>query len=491
MNIIAIGILPLLLASAPVAQAVAQPAPETSLTGEQAIEDVALLEQALSELHPGWGRYTSEQHMSLLFDELKNSARSGMTDLELHRRVSRVTAAMRCDHTLAEVPSSIVKWRSQHATHPPFRLKIVEGRAIVDQIGDAADELRRGDELLRINGRSFASLVESVEPLIAVDGFTDWAKRPVVEYSSELPSGAIDSFWPAMYGYADSFEVDVQRADGTSETLHLDAVTYPEYVKIATGSAQRYSSNFEDAVSFEIVDGSTGLLTIGTFVNYRTNADPVAIFAPVFQELKKQGAQRLVIDLRACGGGSDEVPDTLMSYLVEEPFRVLRSQPLVRAYRFDSLREHLSTWDERIFSLPAELFTPSGDGFFEVGEALMPNTLIEPRADRFDGEVVVLCGPANASGATNFMARLQNRADVTFVGEPTGGSSEGCTAGMILMLTLPNSDIVVRLPLLLQPNNVARFDPGRGIMPDRLVAEKVEGVRAGQDAVLRALGIDR
>ena len=463
------------------------PAAQSALTAGEAAEDIRIFRKALTEYHPGWARFTSAEAMNLALDDLERDTAAGVTDLELHRRVSRITAMMRCDHTLAEVPPAIIAWRSANPTHPPFRLDIRGGRAFIDQADESQPSIQHGDEILAINGIAIGQLIAEVSPLVAIDGFTESAREPILEYSNEIPSGAIDAFYPAFHGYSDSFRIEGRRQSGqqtwTGYQTTVHAVTYSRYNKIATGSTSRYASNFEDAVSFEITDDPTtddpndsaGLLRIDTFVNYRTNADPIAILKPHFdamnEAMESGRTDHLILDLRNCGGGSDEVPEALLTFLIDQPFKLNARQPWVRTYDFSGLREHLASWNEDYFNLPPALFTPVAReiagpvGYYEVSEQLFPNRTVTPRDDRFTGRITVLCGPANASGATNFMARLNGRANVSFKGEPTGGSSEGPTAGHMFMLTLPNSRIVIRIPVLRQFNNALEIEPGMGIIP--------------------------
>ena len=46
------------------------------------------------------------------------------------------------------------------------------------------------------------------------------------------------------------------------------------------------------------------------------------------------------------------------------------------------------------------------------------------------------------------LARLKASERVTLVGEPTGGSAAGPTAGILFFLTLPNSGLTVNVPAL-------------------------------------------
>jgi C-terminal processing protease CtpA/Prc len=72
------------------------------------------------------------------------------------------------------------------------------------------------------------------------------------------------------------------------------------------------------------------------------------------------------------------------------------------------------------------------------------------------------------------------------VGEPTGGSVEGPTAGVIFVLTLPNSGIKVRVPGIRSWLNVENPPPGQGVVPDVEVQPTVDDWLAGRDAALEA-----
>ena len=72
------------------------------------------------------------------------------------------------------------------------------------------------------------------------------------------------------------------------------------------------------------------------------------------------------------------------------------------------------------------------------------------------------------------------------MGEPTGGSAEGPTAGVMLFLKLPHSGIVMRVPAMRSWVNVEHPQPGRGVMPDVVVVPTFEDWLAGRDAVLEA-----
>jgi len=81
---------------------------------------------------------------------------------------------------------------------------------------------------------------------------------------------------------------------------------------------------------------------------------------------------------------------------------------------------------------------------------------------------------------------MQEHVGARIIGEPTGGSAEGPTAGLMFFLNLPNSGVTVRVPALRSWTNVPHPTPGKGVMPDEVVRPTVEAWLEGRDPVLRA-----
>ena len=241
----------------------------------------------------------------------------------------------------------------------------------------------------------------------------------------------------------------------------------------------------DGAVRWELLDGRTAQLWVHTFVNYRTPVDPGGIFGPVLEAINASGAERLVLDFRGVGGGSGDVQGSLLRHLITEPITV-GGPSRVRTYRFDAYREHLSTWAEGAFDIPAELFTADGDFYIVDASVAGGSMTLEPAEHAWRGELIILIGPNNESGATMMLAELHEQREVRLIGEPTGGSAEGPTAGVIAFLTLPKSGIVARMPLVWSRTSVQDFVRGMGVTPDVVAPMTTESLRAGRDPAMEA-----
>jgi len=151
---------------------------------------------------------------------------------------------------------------------------------------------------------------------------------------------------------------------------------------------------------------------------------------------------------------------------------------------------HIASWGDReaLFNPPLDRFTKSEDGQFNLRPQFAADVLQErkPAPQAFEGPVTALIGPANASGATMVVAKLRDMGRVRLVGEPSGGSADGPTAGTIFNIKLPNSGISVRVPVVFNQMNVQSFERDGGVWPDVAVPQTVADFRAGNDRQLKA-----
>lgn len=454
--------------------------PTPVLTREAARADVTLLRRALDEIHPGTTRYTKAEELERAFQELDGKLAQGITGAALYLELSRLVGLVRCGHSRVEAPPALEEHRATHATHLPFAFRLLEGRMLVTSVDASAGELARGDEVLALDGTPVAELVARLAPLMPLDGWTDHARASRLDTPYEWADSGFDHYLPLVHGFRSEFELRLRGADGEVRTRKVPAVTLAANRRLRPAGA----SEFSRSVSVRDLDAKTALLTVETFVNYRTPVDPEQVYEPHFAGFLERGIEHLVVDLRANGGGSDDASWALGRFLAREPFTTAARPPRVKRIRFGDLVQHLETWQPGAFEAPPELFKQLDDGWFEFRKP--PEAPLEPHPAAFPGQITVLTGPFNASGTTMLLAVLREHAELRLVGEPTAGSAEGPTAGLIFFLTLPASGIRVNVPAYSQRTSATRIDPGLGVTPDVLVPETIVDLLAGRDATLEA-----
>ena len=450
--------------------------------GEVAV-DAELLIGVMRDIHPGYLRYRSESDARAAEQELRRSAADSKDVGSFFLAVSGFLAAIRCEHTEAELPVAISLWRGANPTMLPVRFVWVQNTAIIVAVAPGVSGIEIGDELMDVDGHSMLMLFEEMSRYISVDGFTDRTKASLFAGSDDVGLTTFDVYYPLLHGCRESFLLTVRSPNGDRRELRVPAVD--ERASLAARGLSDAQVNFSDAgaVSWR-QRGTAAVLTINTFVNYRTPVVPDEVFGPVFKEIKKSGLERLVLDLRLVGGGSTDVMGSLLRHLIDKPITV-GGPSRVKTYDFAKYREYLSTWDESVFSMPASLFTADGTGLYTVSPEIVGGIQrIEPAAEAWRGPLTVLIGPGNESGATILLAELLDDRQMTLIGQPTGGSAEGPTAGVIAFLSLPASQIVVRVPLLWTTTSLKGFVHGQGIAPDIEVPMTIGDVRAGRDPAL-------
>ena len=455
------------------------------LSPADAAADLRLARKAYETMHPGYDRYTSRDVLDASWDALTERAAEGMTRGDLYLELSRTLALIRCDHTKAELPRDAEQRRREEPVYLPFSFRLFDGRMYVDK-AVAGTGLERGDEVLAIDGVSIGDYVNALNPLLPVDGDTDHVKPRLIDSPGEFMGPGLEHFAPYLFSIEPVARVGVRNGGGDRVRV-MERIDFDAYESLI--GQKRYSQNFVDAVRIEMLGERGAYLAVDTFVNYRQPVDAVAHLAPYFEQLEQEGRDRLVLDLRRNGGGSDDAQTALLRHLIDAPLR----QADAKLTRFTSidpeLKAHIRTWDAAALNPDPAWFRSAGDGFYEIiepaaGAAPGP---ITPAEHAFDGEIVLLTSSSNASGLTHLIANLKTAGVATFVGEKTGGAPTGATAGIIYFLELPGSGIRLRVPAQRTVIANAGGLPARdGIEPDVYAPETVESWLNGRDPALEA-----
>ncbi|MEM0987129.1 MAG: S41 family peptidase [Pseudomonadota bacterium] len=457
---------------------------EKPLTAEAAKADIALARQALIDIHPGYHRYADPVALEERWEELVLSVQDGTSDRALYVGLSGVLTDIRCDHTKAEQPASLEDSRKSTASFFPFRPILSRDGVFVFSAADGTG-LMPGDQLISINGQSMDDVTQSILAMVPVDGYTDHVKPVAFEATGEFLGSAFEHFYPLIYGAWRTLDVEIERASAR-QSITLEPISWEAW-RALDWAGPAYRSDFVDAVTFDVLEEGVGYLRIDTFVNYRRPVDPAEIYGPIFDQLQAEGFEKLIIDTRFNGGGSTDAVIGLIGFLTEDSSPLFASKQ-VRSIDLSAYADVIDTWDPRALTPDPTAFDTLDDGWFEILAEKDPISLgpIPAQAPRFEGEVVALTSRANASGVTILLSTLRDRIDALLIGEATGGSSEGPTAGQIFFLELPNSGIRVRIPWQLQSLNVASFEPGLGVTPDIEIAVTASDRLSGRDPILEA-----
>lgn len=460
-------------------------ASETRLNMEQIRTDVALLKKAYETIHPGYTRYASENEMSQAWGQIVSHAQltQGLSLGEFYLQVQRTLSLIRCDHTKANLSKTMEKQRETDAIYLPFRFTWLNDRAFVT-VADKQGILKKFDEIIAIDGRDVQSMVEEVKEYIPYDGFTEWTRNSGVSESLEFKGGAIDHFGALLWDIKPEASLLIRRDDKTEETIIVTRVNFTDWNSLA--STQYAPKHFKDAVSFKPIDKDIAYLKVDTFVNYREPVEPSDIYDPIFEQIQKQKFATLILDLRNNGGGSTEASSGLLANLISEKTK-FKLDMRVNTLSFEEITPYLWTWDKRALDPYRFAFSKNEDSSYSLRSWFTDELdTIKPAKYAFTGKLIILTSNSNSSASTNLMSVIKSVRNATLVGDKTGGSAEGVTAGLLFTLTLPESKIRTRIPFFRFDNNVKSFVKGMGLLPDVAAPMTVEAFMAGQDPAYEA-----
>ena len=499
----------LILLAAPALAAPAAPssAPETSvasplysprlISAEDATSDVALLRRALETVHPGLYRYTPKAQIDAAFARLEAAASQPITELALHAEIARMLATIHCDHTKAEMSDRLSAFRRASATHLPLRFRLIEGRMIVQSNDGQAGAPPRGSEILQINGTPVPKLLLQLSAMVSYDGATDHAIAAKLADDSDLAGDDFNEFYPSLFGFPVSWTIQWKPVGALEpQTAILDPIAFASWTNLA-GPGAKYRGDFYNSNTWRM-NGKLARLQIDTFVNYRNPVQASAFLGGFFEAMREAGTEHLILDLRNNGGGSEDVPVALGRYLIGAPF--VWTKPLrYKAVRYGDLPRYVETWGDpsRLFNVPMEAFEQTKDGWYDRKPVMTGATVTDKDtqlqqqpvgAMRFGGRLTILSGPRIGSATTMAIAQLREKAGAEVVGEDSGGSAEGPTAGRIFLLKLPASGLKVRLPEAWNRTAISSFNPGLGVKADQLVVPTLADFEAVRD---RAIDVAR
>lgn len=465
----------------------------TVLTPAQEIADVALMRSAYERVHPGLERYQTKATIDAAFDRLAAFAGAPHTDLEFYGAISEAIAAIHCDHSKAEYPASIDTYRRTVDTYLPLRFRLFGGRMYVASSDPTQAPIARGTEILTINGANTEDVLREIAPRVSYDGFTSVIVPTKLEADADLMGSDFEQFYPVTHGFPTAFALSLREPGAASaHDVTLHPISYKSWIALAW-PAVPYNSDLINGTSWQMRGKNTAYLRVDSFVNYRRPVDAMSYFAAFFKAINESGATRLIVDLRWNGGGSTDGPISLARFLLDKRF-TFNAPIRLKTLDYGDLPTYAQTWGDQ-----DALFHPNPRGYRKLPDGtyeIIPGALhtdqdgemlpIDVSPDRFKGEVIVLTGPRNASGSTMLIAKLHDAHRVRLVGESTGGSAEGPTAGFILFLKLPNSGITVRVPDMWNRMAISRFRHGYGVDPDTTVTPTLDDFLADRDPVLAA-----
>ncbi len=451
------------------------------------LEDYALIETLVLDIHPGTYRYNSEEEIRAALNELKKEFASNLSYQDAYLAVSEMMATVQCDHTRAgfnnqtQIINSIIHSQPDKL---PFTFKWVDYAMIVTFNASEDERLTRGSEVIAINGVSTADIRNRMMPYISADGATDGNRLYKMEINGyDFRYNAFDVFYPLLYPISgETVRLDLLYADGKEGSIEVETLTREDRFEKLADRYPGFPKTRDDMWNFTISNDEVAVLTLNSFGLMGWKAmtiDYKAFLADAFDQIHQKGINHLVIDIRENTGGNDEMAEELYSYLLPET-KPFEREGRTRYKTFpESLKPYVKTWGDNpwYFNLkPKEEKTPEG---YYVFKENFNGKKGKNKKERYEGKVYLLTSSANTSLAfyTAYRFRYENLGPL--VGQETGGNLNDINGGQILFLTLPNSQIEIDFPVMGGFSTTPQ--PNMGVIPDYPVFHSKETLLEGRD----------
>ncbi len=396
-----------------------------------------------------------ENEYRRLIDEVQETN----NDYEYYRLLEKFCASLNDGHTDINYPEKVKKCITNAFGEYVFHVENIDNRAIITRICvDKKDEIPIGSEVIEVNGMPTQQyLNEYVKPYVCSS--TDHVRDNITTMRIfDAPLGT-------------KFKIKIRKVD-TNTDIVLNLINeYPENWDLYPDQKQKPRLEYKE------LDNDITYLALNAFWDPKI----IDLFDEKLPELKK--AKRLIIDLRANGGGSDGTANHILCYLTQDSLittyksRTRKHLPAYKAWAGDiqpSDTINLSS-DEREWC--RDLVFISKDSLFHEFSSNSGKNPI-PQEERIVVPTVVLIGTYTASAAENFLIKVDNQPHFIKIGERSCGST-----GQPLFMDLPGEGSA-RICTKDDTYPDGRAFVGVGVIPDILVKRTVTDFLNNKDVVL-------
>ena len=436
---------------------------EVVFKAEQLRTELSLLYNTLVNVHPSVYRFTSESEYKMLTEGMTNEIEDGLNALEFHRLVRQNIREIRCGHTTAR-PS--VDWYQQQRTDSkliPFEVYLLENRLFIKEAFDQDSTLLPGTEILRVNGKGSSDIISEMRTIIEVDGYSATHENYKIEQ-------LFRTYFLFLNGRQDSYDVDYLDINGNRKSITLKAGLFG---KRKSTSDQAHTLFKNSGSSFYFPDQAYKLavldLTNFTGKGYKKH------YKKVFEAIQMQGVEHLVLDLRGNGGGYFPNGNRLLRYFLPEPFSMDFSRSKTRVKKQAHLKMPFwSRMTKVLFRLMPDKDKADPNRNYSIRYKPI-------RKHPFKGQLYVLIDGGTFSMGSLVAAKLKHHTTCTLIGEESGGGALGSNAVLSYNLTLPESQIRVRVPYYFLDHKIEPGQTGRGVLPHVKTQYTLEDLLAGKD----------
>jgi hypothetical protein len=411
--------------------------PKGILTAEfsptQLKEDLIFLRGHLSDMHPQYHLYTSEETYDALYQSIIQNLDVGMTLCEYYNLISPVVVKLGCSHTGIRLPEKYINAQRKYNKYFPLKVFVSNEKAWVIGSLDETKYIVPGSEMMRINQVPMENIIARLLSFLPAEGYNNTSKY--FELNRDFGS------YFNLLNNSEQFQIEY-KISANSEILSINVMAVPYESSISGTKSIIQELPIIHPFNKEL---STAVMEIKSFAMTNVN-EYLHIIDSTFIEIQKEGINNLVIDLRGNQGGHPIFAAILYSFLTSENFTYF--QPNEDVPEFKPLYETM-----------------------------------EPAENNFNGNCYVLVDGGCLSTTGHLISLLKYHDRAIFIGEEPG-SWFYCNDNS-RKFYLPNTRIELNIPRTTFMTAVKGFQMGEPFIVDHPLNVSFEDLKSKSDPWLR------
>ena len=456
--------------------ATAQPGPEAPPdTMEMRIlqpaamqQDFSYLRKTLEETCPMLYKRHSREEMEHIMDSLYGLLDKPMPFFDFYKTIAHLISEVKCEHSYCNPYRNLKKHLLQWKVLP-IQIEFNNQKAYMAVNRSADTSVHFGDEVLSINHYPIDSIKKVLYEYMPSDG------DMVTSKDKMLSNLLFNVDYYLFIERPDAFDITFKDSSGRVFTRHFNTgLGFAESNKLALANPVNQevlamSARFQKVGSVRqqlelLKDQDVAIISIPDFGDDKRKL--FKRFSGYFTKIAQAGVGNLIIDLSQNGGGDEEIPCELLSYLIDTPTRFMDNE-----YLIDTSMTYLrmSNLPKDILANPAAFIDTIRDGKIyakPLTKYTMELRTFDPKPNRFHGKVYFYVSGITSSAASTCAANAQSHHLATIVGEETAGSFAGGGSTDGINLVLPNSKITTHTSIVYCTFATSGGDKDRGVIPD-------------------------
>ena len=425
---------------------------------------------SLQDFHPGLYWYRSRQELEDIFKVTVAKLDHPMSEHEYLRVLGSVISKIGCGHTQLRLSDSTYQAYREENNYFPLSVIVLDNKLYATQSVD--NSIDAGNEILSINDLSTDSLIR----IFKESHWTEGLHHSIMY--NEISRYFKHYSYSIFIGNAEQYVIEYIDSEGNrrKSVLEKDLKKYSSPIVDYT-----FSDNLN--LSFYSVNEiSAAILDVNVFFDWKKEGKKYKFskeLSKAFEKIDASGVDNLVIDLRDNGGG--RAPYELFSYLYDSNFTFFDRMEFI----LDKESAYAKYCEPKLSKLWISRQTKKSNQINDSTYQLKNEPMLkeqEPSKPQFFGNLYILINGGCFSATSDLAALIKSHKLATFVGTETGGSYYGNTSMEDAWVTLQNSEVRVKIPLVRHFLPVEPVIPlGRGVIPDYQVEQSITDLKNGVD----------